>query len=143
MPDLQVILGFRGLEKRYWEPLEAVNPHCLIVGTTGAGKTQLLKTMAAELARQGVPVVVFDIHGEYKELIGDLGGRYLDFYGEVRINPLDPGGRQPRVVAYEICEIIANIFKGLGDVQLNLLYELILEAYKEKDSTPTKNPKKT
>ena len=145
MTNLRVILGFRGprMEKKmYWEPLRAINPHCLITGTSGAGKTQLLKTLSAELARQGTPVVVFDVHGEYKDLVEDLGGRYLDFYSEVRINPLDPSGKIPRAVAFEVREIIANIFKGLGAIQLNLLYELILEAFKEKGFDLDKKPRK-
>lgn len=140
MAGIPIILGFADSEKVYWYPLETINPHGMIVGTTGAGKTQLLKTIAAELSRHGVPVVVFDVHGEYRDLVEDLGGRLIDYKREVRINPLDPGKRKPKAVAFEVREIISNIFRGLGDIQRNMLYELIIEAYKEKGFDPDKEP---
>jgi hypothetical protein len=38
--------------------------HTLVLGATGAGKTQWLSSVAAEAPRHGVPAVIIDLHGD-------------------------------------------------------------------------------
>src|SRR5262249_8903252 len=43
-----------------WEPYEATNPHVLIVGESGFGKTYAASRLIVELARVHLPSIVFD-----------------------------------------------------------------------------------
>ena len=66
----------------------------VIVGATGAGKSTLAKSLVGQLRELGVPVVVFDMHGEYchwcadcecveaTELSVDVFGLYREEPGE-------------------------------------------------------------
>lgn len=45
-------------------PLETLNRHGLIAGSTGTGKTKSLQVMAEQLSEQGVPVLLMDIKGD-------------------------------------------------------------------------------
>jgi energy-coupling factor transporter ATP-binding protein EcfA2 len=51
-----------------------VTPHISVIGATGAGKTTLVKLLVEHAVKRGLRVVVFDIHGEYSELVQKLGG---------------------------------------------------------------------
>ena len=131
---MDVLIGCRDGEAFVWNPVgeTAVNPHVLIVGTSGAGKTQVTKTIIHQLLEEGVPTLVFDLQSEYGDV--EVGRRYLvDFsMGRVRVNPLDPLGLRPDVVAYEVTNIIDKIYRQLGDIQKAILTEAILEAFRRK-----------
>jgi len=45
-------------------PLETLNRHGLISGSTGTGKTKSLQVMAEQLSEQGVPVLLMDMKGD-------------------------------------------------------------------------------
>lgn len=45
-------------------PLETLNRHGLISGSTGTGKTKSLQVMAEQLSAQGVPVLLMDMKGD-------------------------------------------------------------------------------
>ncbi len=128
-PRIKILLGkyVETGDPFYWEPLKAVNPHLLISGTSGAGKSQTLMNVVAQYRKEEVPVLIFDIHGEYHE-VGDL---VIDFRKNVRINPLNCPGETPMELAFEIRDVISQIFKRIGYVQRDLLYKAILEAYKQ------------
>ncbi len=111
----------------HWEPLKSVNPHLLISGTSGAGKSQTLMNIVYQYRKNRIPVLIFDIHGEYQE-VGDL---VIDFRKNVRINPLNCPGETPMELAFEIRDVISQIYKRIGYVQKDLLYKAILEAYKQ------------
>ena len=53
-------------ETHFWEP--AINPHFLVCGTSGSGKTVLMHGITAEFSGQGWPVWVVD--GKSTEFIG-------------------------------------------------------------------------
>ena len=132
---LKVLIGCTQHRPFYWEPLSpsTPNPHVLIVGTSGSGKTQLIKTIISQLIQNGIPVLVFDKHGEYRDVALRPDDRVIDFIASpFRVNPLDPYGQTPKAVAFEIREIIAGIFRGLGDIQKSIIYDALLEAYKKK-----------
>jgi len=50
-------------------PMELINRHVAVVGTTGSGKTRFAAALAAEFAAAGAAVVVIDVHGEYSGLL--------------------------------------------------------------------------
>ena len=67
--------------------------HCVVVGSTGAGKTCLLHLLVEELRKYGVPVVILDFVGEYERVTKELGG--------VIYTPARPIGRN-LVVSYGV-----------------------------------------
>ncbi|BCS93461.1 DNA double-strand break repair helicase HerA [Metallosphaera sp. J1] len=53
---------------------EALRHHVLVVGTTGAGKTNLLRLL---ITRSNIPVLAFDIQGDYVRTMATIGGTVL------------------------------------------------------------------
>jgi Cdc6-like AAA superfamily ATPase len=49
-------------------------PHLAVIGSTGIGKTTLVRHIVSDAAKREFRVVVLDAHGEYGELIQKLGG---------------------------------------------------------------------
>ena len=47
-----------------WQPGRQSNGFLLILGASGSGKTESLKVLGASIAASGVPVLVFDFHGD-------------------------------------------------------------------------------
>jgi len=52
----------------------SVSPHLSVIGSTGTGKTTLVKMILKQAARQGYRIVVLDSHNEYEDVIKELGG---------------------------------------------------------------------
>lgn len=73
-----------------------VTRHCAVVGSTGAGKSNLLAVLLEAIATQGFPaarVLVIDPHGEYASAIGEYGRVF-------RIKPDKNKGELPLYVPY-------------------------------------------
>ncbi|QKR00718.1 ATP-binding protein [Metallosphaera tengchongensis] len=66
-----VMEGYRKLDVELRLTEEVLRHHVLVVGTTGAGKTNLLKTM---IKKSKTPLMVFDIQGDYVRMIAKEGG---------------------------------------------------------------------
>ena len=63
----------------------------LILGTSGQGKSYLMKLLLTNLREAGKRVICLDAEAEYEELTENLGGCYIDFMsGEYTINCLEP-----------------------------------------------------
>ena len=50
--------------KVIWQPGRQSNGFLLVLGASGSGKTEALKVLGASIADYGVPVLVFDFHGD-------------------------------------------------------------------------------
>ena len=79
----------------YWSPLSHPNPHVLIVGGSGSGKSWTIRLLAKELSDLGFHCVLFDFHG-------DLAIRSTMTYrvaldSEFGVNPPLPSHSTPRV----------------------------------------------
>lgn len=63
----------------------------LILGSSGKGKSHLLKLLLCNILESGKKLICMDVEGEYEEITRRLGGSYLDVTsGEYLINPLEP-----------------------------------------------------
>ncbi|MBI2682624.1 MAG: ATP-binding protein [Acidobacteriales bacterium] len=127
----------------HWEPSnpkEVPNPHLMIMGESGSGKTYSAQCLIAELALKGIPSIIFD-YGQSFELqhlekpfqkfvkirehvIGDAG---------LPINPLqifsdDAGG--PKRVATRVSDVFDAVYR-LGDIQRKVVIDAILKAFKQ------------
>jgi hypothetical protein len=108
----------------YWEPLALPNPHLLIVGSPGTGKTQTAKAIIFEAARQGVRSFVIDFANEY----GDVVELVLKPGDAVTVNPLDLLEGGPTDVVFRVSGILGKIFR-LGDQQEGLVRNAVKNAY--------------
>lgn len=149
---IRVVLG-KNCDTRkevYWDPFtttpkKLANQHLLIVGKSGAGKTQTAAAFMAELWKAKVPCVIFDFQGEYMDpklanaadqtFLECTQATVLDAADGIDVNPLevpdDPhtGKKQNFMkVVYQVATSMAKIF-GLGDIQRAILRDAIGQAY--------------
>ena len=102
------------------------NPHIVISGASGSGKSYTAARIATQIARiTKSSVIIIDPHGEYKNLLN--GGMVINA-STSSINPLDLQGKSPRQRAIEITSLVSSLFK-LGPLQERLLEDAILLAY--------------
>ena len=126
-------------------PKKLTNQHVLIVGKSGAGKTQTASVFVWELARAGVPAIIFDFQGEYmsdsltngdgQTFVECTQAQVLDAADGIEVNPLelpvDPysGKKQNYMkVVYQVAASLARIF-ALGDIQHAILRDAIAQAF--------------
>jgi hypothetical protein len=151
-PGVRIPLGKNCDTKKdvYWDPFTATpkklaNQHVLIVGKSGAGKTQSAAAFMAELWKAKVPSVIFDFQGEYMDaklanaddqtFLECTKAEVLDAADGIDVNPLevpdDPhtGNKQNFMkVVYQVATSLAKIF-GLGDIQRAILRDAIGQAF--------------
>ena len=79
------------------DPFQLENPNCVILGTSGGGKSYWMKDAIEQYVLDGARVFVLDIEDEYRHLCEDLGGLYLDMGVESahKINVLEPDPHDP------------------------------------------------
>lgn len=70
----KVMEGYREMDVPVKLTHEIMRHHVLVVGTTGAGKTNLLRVI---LKRSEVPAIVFDIQGDYVKAVARMGGNIV------------------------------------------------------------------
>jgi type IV secretory pathway TraG/TraD family ATPase VirD4 len=58
--------------------------HFKVIGTTGTGKTTVIRTLLADARRRGDRAVIADPDGGYRRVLGDPR------LGDITLNPLDP-----------------------------------------------------
>ena len=150
--ETRILLGKNCDTKKdvYWDPFtqtpkKLANQHVLIVGKSGAGKTQSAAAFMVELWKVKVPCVIFDFQGEYMDakLANAAGQTFMecteaevfDAADGIDVNPLevpdDPhtGNKQNfKKVVYQVATSLAKIF-GLGEIQRAILRDAINQAF--------------
>ena|GEM_PF-3845988 len=111
------------------------NPHCLVLGSSGSGKSFLVKKLVMNMALQGARIFIVDPQGEYKGIVEKMGGRMHVFGPDTgcRINLFDIGGdsydgRKSAAKAF------FNILRGggtAGDAE-GLLDKMVDAAYRKR-----------
>ena len=125
---MKILLGKNVIDKPfYWEVEKEKNPHLIVLGTSGSGKTETLKSIIYELNKNKVPSLIIDFHNEFSNLATNL----LNLR-EVSINPLEVAeNERPENIVYEVADIIKKIFK-LGEIQESILRQAIRQSYLDK-----------
>lgn len=131
--EMEVTLGVDDLGRdAVWRLSTKGSPHAFIVGIPGQGKSVTTRRIIRELARQGLPSLVLDCHGD---MTGDPAGQasVIDAARGLPFSPFEfdhRHGRPVNAAAWEITEIVAYVCK-LGDIQRNNVYKGLLAAYEE------------
>src|SRR6266404_643714 len=141
-----------------WNPQDAgtvPNPHLMIMGESGSGKTYAVQCLVAELAQRSIPAILFD-YGQSFEL-QHLEAPFKKFTGirehvigeeGLPINPLQifaTDTQGPKTVATRVSDVFDAAYH-LGDIQRKVVIDAIRLAFEkagisESDSsTWTKDP---
>jgi DNA phosphorothioation-dependent restriction protein DptH len=110
-----------GVEIR-WPLTVKGNPHLLVAGLPGMGKTTCLLNLCKQMLMVGIRPIIFSYHEDIDEKLQLLvdSVRFIDFHG-LGFNPLRVTDRQTRMayldVAGALRDIFTAIFPELGDIQ--------------------------
>ncbi|MDA1276763.1 MAG: hypothetical protein O2960_22325 [Verrucomicrobia bacterium] len=127
--------SFTGSEIR-WPLTVKGNPHLLVAGLPGMGKTTLLLNLCKQMLEVDVRPIVFSYHQDIDERLQDLvpSVRFVDFNG-LGFNPLRVIDRQSRLayldVAGALRDIFVSIYPELGDIQGERIRKAIKDSFIE------------
>ena len=104
----------------------------IILGGSGAGKTETIRCIALELAAQALPVIMIDFHGDMAPSIGDIRTYKIREGGEYYFNPLelDPAIDEitPLRATSDFVDAISINFPTLGIQQRRKIKNIIKTA---------------
>ncbi len=111
------------------KPGREANPHMVIVGALGYGKSTLLKVVIREVASMGKPIIVFDGHSEHEALVNDIGGRVHDA-SEENINMFELDGLTVVQRIDELTSLLSEVY-ALGYLQRGILSSALYYTYRK------------
>lgn len=120
-----------------WHVTIKGNPHLLIAGLPGMGKTTCLINACRQMLDNGITPIVFSYHEDIDERLLQLVGsvRFVDFHG-LGFNPLQVIDRSSRMahldVAGALRDIFVAIFPELGELQGEQIRKAIKESFIER-----------
>lgn len=133
-----IVLGtdaFAGTEVS-WPLAVKGNPHLLVAGLPGMGKTTCLLNLCAQMLKADVRPIVFSYHEDIDEKLTSKvpSVRFIDFDG-LGFNPLRVTDRGSRMAYLDIAgalrDIFMAIFPELGDVQGDHIRRSIKDSFVE------------
>jgi len=135
----------------FWDPdpqTGAANPHVLILGESGFGKTYAISCILAELGQYGVPTIVFDYGQGFssrstpKEFLEHARPTEVQVSREgVAINPLQLFASDihgPVNVAQRVADTFVRVYPRVGIQQHAILRQAALDVLLEAGISPEK-----
>jgi hypothetical protein len=122
-------------------PSREPNPHIVIVGMSGYGKSTLFKSMLIDIERMGTPAIIFDAHNEHERLVTALRGKVYDS-SRSGINILELNGLSKQERIAEIVSLFKRVY-SLGHIQATKLGQCLHYTYRKgevRGSGPAKPP---
>lgn len=126
------------------------NPNSIIFGTSGSGKSYLVKLEALRYLMTGTDVIIIDPENEYKPLSEAVGGKFYDvsLSSDSHINPFDlPVPREDertedilRSNLINLIGLLRIMMGGLSSEEDAIMDQAITETYAAKDITPESDP---
>jgi DNA phosphorothioation-dependent restriction protein DptH len=134
--NTKVILGHSDFkeDKVSWNISIRSNPHLMIVGLPGMGKTTCLLNLCLQMIEANIHPVIFSYHEDIDEmLLKRLGGNinFVDYAG-LGFNPLEVIGNTAHAYVDNVSmirDVFRAIFPDLGDIQLGSLRECLKKSY--------------
>ncbi len=121
-----------------WKSSVRGSPHLFIVGIPGQGKSVTTTRILCETARQGLPALVIDFHGQFGEPTAPYAKiakpAVLDVVKGLPFSPFEAESDQGAGTNWwrNNCFAVAEIFQyvcGLGDMQRDVVFEAIKDCY--------------
>lgn len=118
----------------YWEVSKKSNPHLMVVGISGMGKTTCLRNICMQAMDNNIIPIIFSYHE-------DIDTRLAKSFNNIHYVSMDDGlGFNPLFVSSSdrnsyldncgmIRDIFANIYSDLGDLQQESIRESVLQTY--------------
>lgn len=128
-----------------WEASIRSNPHLMVVGLPGMGKTTCLVNLCHQLFRQGIVPLVFSYHEDLDARLEERVGQvsYVDIEQGLGFNPMRVTQSTPNAWIDNVGmlrDIFASIFPDLGDLQTNEIREAIKASYVEQGYRDASDP---
>jgi hypothetical protein len=123
-----------------WKAGVKGSPHLFVLGIPGQGKSWTLTRILGELARQHLPALVFDFHGQFADPSGPFaqaGHRVvLDAAQGLPFSPFEADVAETAGASFwrTNCFAVAEIFQyvvDLGDIQRDVVYEALRTCYED------------
>lgn len=128
------IISGEGYSGKLMIPLVSLVLHALIAGTTGAGKSYLIKLMVAQLIARGITVIIFDSENEFRDLLTIVGPDKILIFDALtlRDNFLEmPFGVSPKEWLALLCNLTREAF-FCRDGSINMLRTLLHDIYRSR-----------
>jgi hypothetical protein len=112
------------------------NPHLLVAGLPGMGKTTCLLNLCKQMLEADIRPIVFSYHQDIDEQLQQLVSkvRFIDFRG-LDFNPLQVIDRKSRMghldVAGALRDIFSAIYPEIGDIQGERIRKAVKESFIE------------
>jgi len=117
-------------------PEKEPNPHIVIVGMSGYGKSTLFKSILMDISKMPVAAIVFDAHNEHESVVRSLNGNVHNaLYSGINILELNGESKSERIS--EIVSLLKGIY-SLGHIQATKLGSCLYYTYRKCNGrTPT------
>ncbi|MDE1810578.1 MAG: ATP-binding protein [Candidatus Micrarchaeota archaeon] len=115
--------------KLYLEPAAEANPHIIITGMSGFGKSTLFRSMLTDIKAASLAAIVFDPHNEHSGTITALGGNVREA-SHSGINLLDLDGATVGERISELTALFRNTY-SLGYIQSTKLSACLWYTYRK------------
>ncbi|MGM0439265.1 MAG: VirB4-like conjugal transfer ATPase, CD1110 family [Patescibacteria group bacterium] len=126
------------------------NPNQVVFGTSGSGKSYLVKLQTIRSLMAGTDVIILDPENEYKTLAEEVGGKFynISIGSDSHINPLDipppeEGERPGDAIRTNVINLVGLLRIMLGDLTNEedaMIDQALRETYAAKDITPDSDP---
>ena len=119
-----------------WPLTTKGNPHLLIAGLPGMGKTTCLLNLCRQMVAADIRPIVFSYHQDIDERLEQSvdSVRFIDFEG-LGFNPLEVVDRESRMAHLDVAGAIRDIFTAvypeLGDIQADRIRRAVKDSFIE------------
>lgn len=143
---LTVLLGKSRSDQslKYWEVAKQPNGFFLILGSSGSGKTETLKVVAAEIHRYGVPCLIFDFHGDVvlagaQDYVLSHGPASTHGINPMELDSIDPADGGVYAQVNILLGMLQACVPSLGHRQWRVIKDVLNDTY-ERAGVTDKDP---